>query len=76
MKKELKQMTAPFKSESAAPIVDDRGIDQVISEKAYELHEKGGRRHGCDLEDWLEAEKQVLSERKATKPLTSIPRAK
>lgn len=32
-----------------------------IARRAYELHERRGRGHGQDLEDWLEAERQILS---------------
>ena len=32
-----------------------------IAKVAYDLHEKRGRKHGNDLEDWLEAEKVVLT---------------
>lgn len=32
-----------------------------IARRAYELHERRGRVHGHDLEDWLEAERQILS---------------
>ncbi len=31
-----------------------------IARVAYELFEKKGRRHGCDLEDWLEAETIIM----------------
>lgn len=34
---------------------------EEIARLAYELYEKKGRRHGCDLEDWLEAEIIVIS---------------
>lgn len=33
-----------------------------IARRAYELHERRGRMHGNDLEDWLEAERQILSD--------------
>jgi DUF2934 family protein len=33
-----------------------------ISEQAYGLYEEHGRVDGHDLEDWLEAERQVLKE--------------
>jgi hypothetical protein len=42
---------------------------------AYKLHEKRGRVHGYDLDDWLEAERIVLErhakkkEKEAKKPL-------
>ena len=32
-----------------------------ISERAYALYEKHGREDGHALEDWLEAERQVLN---------------
>ncbi|MDH5576601.1 MAG: DUF2934 domain-containing protein [Nitrospirota bacterium] len=33
-----------------------------IAERAYELHRHRGGHHGQDLEDWLAAEREVLSE--------------
>jgi hypothetical protein len=33
-----------------------------IAERAYELHHHRGGHHGQDLEDWLTAEQEVLSE--------------
>ena len=32
-----------------------------IAKVAYELHEKRGRKHGHDLQDWLEAERIILT---------------
>ena len=37
-------------------------INARISERAYELHHHRGGHHGQDLEDWLTAEREVLSE--------------
>jgi hypothetical protein len=37
----------------------------MIGKKAYELYEKRGREHGCELDDWLEAEKIVKSAKKS-----------
>jgi hypothetical protein len=76
VRKELKKKEDRFKAEPIAPIVNDQAIHQTIAEKAHALYEKGGRHHGHDLEDWLEAEQLVLSERKGEKKLTSIPRVK
>jgi len=42
--------------------MDDEVLRQRIAEKAYELYEKRGQSHGQDLDDWLEAERLVLSE--------------
>ena len=41
---------------------DDRAQHQQIAERAYALHQKRGGHHGQDLEDWLEAERIILSE--------------
>jgi len=32
-----------------------------IAKRAFELYEAGGRKHGKDLENWLEAERQVFA---------------
>ena len=32
-----------------------------IAKRAYELYEQRGRQHGHDWEDWIEAERQILS---------------
>lgn len=34
-------------------------LKQAISKKAQELYEKSGRKPGCDMANWLEAEKIV-----------------
>lgn len=31
----------------------------MIAKKAYELYEKRNCRHGCDFDDWLQAERIV-----------------
>jgi DUF2934 family protein len=51
---------------SAEPMVDSLSvngdINARIAERAYELHHHRGGHHGQDLEDWLTAEREVLSE--------------
>lgn len=42
---------------------DDRPLHERIAERAYGLYQERGQDHGNDLEDWLRAEKIVLSER-------------
>jgi hypothetical protein len=37
-------------------------VDPRIAERAYELYHHRGGHHGQDLEDWLAAEREVLSE--------------
>ncbi len=37
-------------------------IDSRIADRAYELYQQRGGHHGQDLEDWLNAERELLSE--------------
>ena len=37
-----------------------KGIQDEIARVAYELYEKGGRAHGNELKNWVEAEKIVM----------------
>jgi len=37
-----------------------------IQKRAYELFEKRGGTHGAALEDWVQAEKEILSKAKKT----------
>ena len=37
------------------------GIRERVSLRAYELYERRGADHGHDLEDWAQAENEVLS---------------
>ncbi len=39
----------------------NRDVDPRIAERAYELWQHRGGHHGQDLEDWLAAEREVLS---------------
>jgi len=39
---------------------------EQIEKRAYELWLEGGCRHGNDLDDWLQAEREVLEQRAAT----------
>jgi Protein of unknown function (DUF2934) len=38
---------------------------QEIAKLAYELYEARGRVHGYDVDDWLEAEWELIGKRKA-----------
>jgi hypothetical protein len=40
----------------------DENMQARIAERAYELHRHRGGHHGEDLDDWLMAEREVLSE--------------
>lgn len=36
-------------------------LQGTIATRAYALYEERGYRHGCDLQDWLDAEREILS---------------
>lgn len=36
-------------------------LQALIAKRAYELHAGRGYRHGFALEDWLEAEREILT---------------
>ena len=42
-------------------LLGNDGIRERVSSRAYELYERRGADHGCDLEDWAKAENEVLS---------------
>lgn len=42
--------------------VDEQAHRERIAKKAYELYEKRGPSDGCDVEDWLEAERLILEQ--------------
>ena len=51
---------------TAELVKDDPSVNEDINvriaERAYELHHHRGGHHGLDLDDWLTAEREVLSE--------------
>jgi DUF2934 family protein len=53
--------TVPKKQRKKTDL-DEKTFHEMIEKKAYEIHEKRGRQHGKDLDDWLEAEKIVKGE--------------
>jgi hypothetical protein len=38
-------------------------LEERIKQRAYELYEQRGRIHGFDVDDWLQAENEVLDAR-------------
>jgi hypothetical protein len=48
--------------------IDPRVAEQ-IRQRAYQLYEQRGRIDGFDLEDWLQAETEILGGRKHREPL-------
>jgi hypothetical protein len=53
--------TAPPAARPRQPVSpsDDQHI--LIAKRAYELYSERGYRHGFALEDWLDAEREILS---------------
>lgn len=64
MTAEIKKKKNTLKAVPTESVVDNQAIYEIIAKKAYELYEKRGGQHGHDLEDWLEAERSVLSDGK------------
>ncbi len=65
MKMVVKRIKRRPSRHASQPDDDRRPPDQVqpmIAQRAYELYEQRGHTHGHDLEDWLEAERQILNE--------------
>ena len=54
------EAAAPAKSASQAqPSFDD--LHARITTRAYELYVERGYRDGCSLQDWVDAEREILS---------------
>ncbi|MCK5014246.1 MAG: DUF2934 domain-containing protein [Candidatus Omnitrophica bacterium] len=47
------------KRKPAIKMLDRDEIEGIIREQAYKLYKQRGYSHGCDVVDWLEAEKIV-----------------
>ena len=58
-KRRDEEMTDANPSSQEAPVVDD--LRACIAHRAYELFEQEGCCHGHDLDQWLQAEREVLS---------------
>ena len=53
-----KRVNAPTEAESQHRYFEDLG--SRLAKRAYELYVQRGQEHGHDIEDWLEAERQIL----------------
>ena len=51
--------TAADRRSKALPNRSATMTDRDIARRAYELYEKRGREHGHDLDDWLQAEREL-----------------
>lgn len=46
----------------ALPISPCENLNALIAKRAYELYRERGYRHGSALDDWLDAEREILSQ--------------
>ena len=46
--------------DSMRPMWQSEDLGARIAERAYALYEQRGREEGHDLEDWLQAEREIL----------------
>lgn len=44
------------------PVSPGDDLHLLIAKRAYALHSEQGYRHGCALDDWLAAEREILSQ--------------
>lgn len=56
MKRETKGLTSIAATRHNAT---DPTLQRQIAERAYQLFEMRGHSHGCDVDDWLSAEREV-----------------
>ena len=49
-------------SSQAQPVSTSDPLKTLIAKRAYERYAEQGYRHGCALDDWLEAEREILSQ--------------
>ena len=65
-KKPVRTKATKSMAATPEPVVDDPSVNgdmqARIAERAYELHHQRGGHRGQDLDDWLTAEREVLSE--------------
>lgn len=47
---------------ASRPVSPCDDLQMVIAKRAYELFSERGYRHGYALDDWLEAEREILSQ--------------
>jgi hypothetical protein len=52
-------------SESVDPFAGDVPTHDEIQLRAYRIYVERGGQHGCDLDDWLQAERELTEEHAA-----------
>jgi hypothetical protein len=54
-----KKREAAHHSPASRPAASSAEQQQQIAQRAYELHVARGSQHGYDLDDWLNAEREI-----------------
>jgi hypothetical protein len=54
-----KKSPAPDATRASTP----NGSDDAIARRAYEIYQARGGDHGADVDDWLQAEREIRSRR-------------
>jgi Protein of unknown function (DUF2934) len=52
-----------LRSKPTQKLLTPEDLHQQIMRRAYELYEQRGKVHGFDIDDWLQAEAEILDER-------------
>ena len=48
-----------LRSDSAEKLIEKAPTAEEIRQRAFEIHIERGGIHGCDLDDWLQAEREL-----------------
>lgn len=56
------QTVAPTAARTRQPVSPCDDLRLLIAKRAYELYGERGSRHGFALDDWLDAEREILSQ--------------
>jgi len=59
-------MSAQIEVLSTSHLGSQELTEEIIRMRAYELFEQRGYQHGYDLEDWLQAEAEVVGKKSST----------
>ncbi len=67
--------TDVLSTRSAEFCIADPSLYERTAQRAYELYQQRGEAHGHDVEDWLEAERQIVAQLQApTETAAKAPR--
>lgn len=52
-------MTTPQTTGPILKVDENVSLEEQIAQRAHELWHHGGRKPGCDLTDWFQAEREI-----------------